>query len=88
MKLAVLTLAFAACAHGALSPRSQIPNCALDCMDHAVREQTSCGIDDFRCICMVSDVVQKAGKECVLQKCGVRTALSMILCILNEEFPS
>lgn len=86
MKLAILTLAFAVLAHGANSRRSQIPECALECMDYTVSTETKCDTDDFDCICKSSDAVQKAGRDCVMDKCGFLTALSMTVSSTREGY--
>lgn len=35
----------------AAGPRDEVPQCALPCLDAAVKASTTCGADDFTCIC-------------------------------------
>lgn len=49
MKFAVVAAALITLV--AAGPRDEVPQCALPCLDAAVKESTSCGADDFACIC-------------------------------------
>jgi hypothetical protein len=75
MKSTIFVLVFALLAHA--SPRDEIPSCAVPCIDTVVTEQTSCATDDFKCICASQAAVAKAGRRCVMEKCGLKTAMSM-----------
>ncbi|KAJ6444565.1 CFEM domain-containing protein [Purpureocillium lavendulum] len=74
---AVVTLALASLV--AAQSRSDIPSCALPCLDDAVKASTSCATDDFSCICASMDKVQGAAAGCILSKCGQDKALNEVL---------
>ncbi|KAJ5120809.1 uncharacterized protein N7515_010197 [Penicillium bovifimosum] len=82
MKFTVATLIFAILAHA--SPRDEIPSCAVPCIDTVVTEQTSCVTDDFNCICASQAAVAKAGRRCVMDKCGLKTAMNEVLPVVNK----
>ncbi|KAJ5559091.1 hypothetical protein N7535_009044 [Penicillium sp. DV-2018c] len=82
MKLTIAVLTFAILAHA--SPRDEIPSCAVPCVDTAVMEQTSCATDDFNCICASLAAVSKAGRRCVTEKCGLKTAMNEVLPVANK----
>ena len=58
--------------------RSEIPSCALPCLDDSVKKETSCATDDFKCVCSTENFtkVQGDATTCVISKCGQDTALS------------
>jgi hypothetical protein len=59
--------------------RSDVPSCALPCLDDAVSKETSCAVDDYACICKGDNFskVQGDATSCILEKCGQDVALSM-----------
>ncbi|KAJ6439368.1 hypothetical protein O9K51_07253 [Purpureocillium lavendulum] len=74
---AVLSLALASLA--AAQSRSDIPSCALPCLDDAVKQSSSCATDDFPCICKNFDKIQGAATGCILKDCGQDVALNQVL---------
>ncbi|POR31565.1 Uncharacterized protein TPAR_08242 [Tolypocladium paradoxum] len=74
---AVAALAFAALASA--QSRSDIPSCALPCLDDAVQKDTKCSVDDFSCICKNFDAIQGDATGCVLKACGPDVALNKVL---------
>jgi len=76
---AVAALAMAALVSA--QSRSDIPACALPCLDDAVKSSTSCSTTDFTCICKKENFskVQGAATGCVIEKCGSDVAISKVL---------
>ncbi|GJN73946.1 CFEM domain-containing protein [Purpureocillium lilacinum] len=79
---AVLSLALATLA--AAQSRSDLPSCALPCLDDAVKESSSCKTDDFACICKNFDKIQGAATGCILKDCGQDVALNKVLPATQE----
>ncbi|KAI1746098.1 hypothetical protein F4680DRAFT_10486 [Xylaria scruposa] len=77
MKYTVAALALAA----AVSAQSitDIPACALPCIDDARTKNTNCSADDYKCICDNIDKLQTAATSCVLTDCGADVALNQVL---------
>ncbi|GAP92784.1 putative cfem-domain-containing protein [Rosellinia necatrix] len=77
MKYAVAALALAA----AVSAQSisDIPACALPCIDDARTKQTDCAADDYKCICDNIDSLTATATPCVLSACGADTAINEVL---------
>ncbi|CAI7570095.1 unnamed protein product [Penicillium bialowiezense] len=75
--IAVVALAFAATSHA--QSLSDVPPCALPCLEDAVKQKTSCATDDYPCICKDQDAVQSAATSCVVSKCGISTAENEVL---------
>jgi hypothetical protein len=76
---AVAALAMAALVSA--QSRSDIPACALPCLDDAVKSSTSCSTTDFTCICKKENFskVQGAATGCVIEKCGSDVAISKLI---------
>ncbi|KAI0551160.1 hypothetical protein F4679DRAFT_182902 [Xylaria curta] len=77
MKYTVAALALAAAVSA--QSLSDIPACALPCIDDARTKETTCGADDYKCICDNIDKLQTAATSCVLSSCGADTALNQVL---------
>ncbi|ORY71392.1 uncharacterized protein BCR38DRAFT_328080, partial [Pseudomassariella vexata] len=58
---------------------SDIPSCALPCIDSARTSVTSCAIDDYKCICDSKDALTGAATGCVLEACGAEVAAGQVL---------
>ncbi|KAI1390463.1 uncharacterized protein F4822DRAFT_151617 [Hypoxylon trugodes] len=58
---------------------SDIPECALPCIDTARAGSTNCESDDYICICENKNTVASAGTSCVLRACGIQVATSQVL---------
>ncbi|KAK1835909.1 hypothetical protein QBC39DRAFT_274044, partial [Podospora conica] len=58
---------------------SQIPACALGCIETALTKGTKCTTTDFACICANLDAITSAATTCVLDACGLDTALNKVL---------
>ncbi|KAI1336345.1 hypothetical protein F5Y15DRAFT_427049 [Xylariaceae sp. FL0016] len=58
---------------------SDIPSCALPCIDDAIKSSTSCSETDYGCICENEDKLVSGATSCVLQDCGADVATSQVL---------
>lgn len=56
---------------------SDVPECAIPCLDDAITSETKCETTDLTCVCENFDDVRSAATSCVVEKCGADTALSM-----------
>ncbi|UNI21647.1 hypothetical protein JDV02_007620 [Purpureocillium takamizusanense] len=74
---AVVAVALATLA--AAQSLSDIPSCALPCLDDAVKASTSCETTDIPCVCKDMEKVQGAAAGCILSKCGQDKALNEVL---------
>ncbi|KAI0879895.1 uncharacterized protein GGS22DRAFT_102951 [Annulohypoxylon maeteangense] len=77
MKCAVITLVLATFASA--QSLSDIPQCALPCIDSARTSSTSCSNSDYACICKNKDAITGAATSCVLQSCGADVATGQVL---------
>ncbi|KAI0196814.1 hypothetical protein EV127DRAFT_88918 [Xylaria flabelliformis] len=77
MKYTVAALALAAAVSA--QSLSDIPACALPCIDDARTKDTTCGADDYKCICDNINKLQTDATSCVLSSCGADTALNQVL---------
>jgi hypothetical protein len=55
---------------------SDIPACALPCIDAARTSTTTCAADDYTCICANINPLTTAATPCVLTDCGATVAAS------------
>ncbi|KAI1312912.1 hypothetical protein F5Y03DRAFT_339688 [Xylaria venustula] len=78
MKYAVAVLAFAASTVSAQS-LSDIPQCAISCINDAITKATTCATTDYKCICANSDALTTQATPCVLSACGADVALQQVL---------
>ena len=65
---------------------SDVPSCALPCLDDAIESETDCKTTDLVCVCKDFDTVRSKATSCVIEKCGADVAISMphlYICILN-----
>ncbi|KND89270.1 hypothetical protein TOPH_05958 [Tolypocladium ophioglossoides CBS 100239] len=74
---AVAAVSFAALVSA--QSRSEIPSCALPCLDASVKKNTKCDTSDFKCICQNFSVIQGDATSCVLQACGQDVAINQVL---------
>jgi hypothetical protein len=74
MKFSLVAIAFAAAVSA--QSRSDIPECAIGCLDDVIKSKTSCSTDDYGCVCKNFESLQGDATPCVLEKCGADTALS------------
>jgi hypothetical protein len=70
------TLALLAATLASAQDISQIPACALGCIETALTKGTKCTTTDFACICANLEAITSAATTCVLDACGLDTALS------------
>ncbi|KAI1749696.1 hypothetical protein F4782DRAFT_533134 [Xylaria castorea] len=77
MKYTVAALALAVAVSA--QSLSDIPACALPCIDDARTKDTTCGADDYKCICDNINTLQTDATTCVLSSCGADTALNQVL---------
>ncbi|KAG5930953.1 hypothetical protein E4U53_002038 [Claviceps sorghi] len=71
------TLASLAAASALAQHLSQLPSCATDCLNGAVKQASTCSTSDLPCICRKFDAIQGAAASCVLGACGTDVALRM-----------
>ncbi|KAI0828760.1 hypothetical protein F5Y06DRAFT_283044 [Hypoxylon sp. FL0890] len=62
---------------------SDIPQCALPCIDDARKSSTNCGADDYVCICKNKNALTAAATGCVISSCGADVATSQVLPAVN-----
>ncbi|KAI2470797.1 hypothetical protein F4781DRAFT_158073 [Annulohypoxylon bovei var. microspora] len=77
MKYTIVVLALATFASA--QSLSDIPQCALPCIDSARTGSTNCSADDYACICKNKDAITTAGTSCVLKSCGATVATGQVL---------
>ncbi|KAI1377049.1 hypothetical protein F4677DRAFT_417283 [Hypoxylon crocopeplum] len=58
---------------------SDIPQCALPCIDDARTSSTNCAADDYACICRNEDALTAAATGCVISACGASVAAGQVL---------
>ncbi|KAI1138421.1 hypothetical protein F5Y05DRAFT_413041 [Hypoxylon sp. FL0543] len=78
--------AFAAVALAALvtaQSLSDIPQCAVPCIDDARKSSTNCASDDYVCICKNKDALTAAATGCVISACGADVAATQVLPAVN-----
>ena len=75
MKYAFAGLALAAIASA--QSLSDIPSCALPCIQDAVTSSTSCDVSDFACVCENQSTLTGAATPCVISACGADVGVSM-----------
>ncbi|UNI17478.1 hypothetical protein JDV02_003819 [Purpureocillium takamizusanense] len=65
----------------AAQSRSDIPKCALPCIDASIKKNTKCATDDFACICRSVDAIRRDSDNvgCVLRECGQSVALNEVI---------
>ncbi len=74
MKLTVVAIIFAVSAMA--QTKHQIPKCAIPCMQRAIKANTKCAFEDFKCICKDrSKAFDHAAIECVIDACGKLQAI-------------
>lgn len=77
MKYAYAALALAVLVR--TQTRADIAECAVPCLDDAVKSETDCAVDDYDCVCRDFDVIQGAATSCIIEKCGADKTLNIIL---------
>ncbi|OTA52465.1 hypothetical protein K449DRAFT_427227 [Hypoxylon sp. EC38] len=86
MKYAVAAVALAAISSA--QSLSDIPQCAIPCIDNARTSSTNCAADDYACISNSDigrnkDALTAAATGCVLTSCGAEVATSQVLPAVN-----
>ncbi|OTA86126.1 hypothetical protein M434DRAFT_376648 [Hypoxylon sp. CO27-5] len=81
MKYTVITVALAAISSA--QSLSDIPQCAIPCINDARTSSTNCAADDYACICRNKDALTAAATGCVLTSCGAEVATSQVLPAVN-----
>ncbi|KAJ6554788.1 hypothetical protein B0H19DRAFT_844751, partial [Mycena capillaripes] len=56
-----------------------VPECALPCLDDAVKKVTRCSTTDNVCICDNLESIRASAAGCILQGCGQDATLSKVL---------
>jgi hypothetical protein len=77
MKYAFAALALAALARA--QSRDDIPECALPCLDKAIKDNSDCSVEDTACVCGAFDAIRGDASTCVIDACGIDTALNEVL---------
>ncbi|KAI1767981.1 hypothetical protein GGR53DRAFT_480366 [Hypoxylon sp. FL1150] len=62
---------------------SDIPRCAVPCIDDARTSNTNCAADDYPCICSNKATLTTAATSCILQACGADVATNQVLPAVN-----
>ncbi|KAF4495436.1 extracellular membrane, CFEM domain containing protein [Fusarium agapanthi] len=58
---------------------SDVPKCAIPCLDDAITSKTDCKTTDLTCVCKSFDDVRSAATSCVITKCGSDVAINEVL---------
>ncbi|UPL01966.1 hypothetical protein LCI18_012900 [Fusarium solani-melongenae] len=58
---------------------SDVPSCALPCLDDAIESETDCKTTDLVCVCKDFDKVRSKATSCVIDKCGADVAINKVL---------
>jgi hypothetical protein len=55
-----------------------VPECAVSCLEDAIKSATPCSTDDLNCVCIADNyrATYTAGVSCVLQACGSDVGVS------------
>ncbi|KAJ3457718.1 hypothetical protein MRS44_014859 [Fusarium solani] len=77
MKFSLAVLALIASVQA--QSRSDIPSCALPCLDDAIESETDCKTTDYTCVCKNFDDVRSKATSCVIEKCGADVAINKVL---------
>ncbi|RSL73837.1 hypothetical protein CEP54_000189 [Fusarium duplospermum] len=77
MKFSLAVLALIASVQA--QTRSDIPECALPCLDDAIESETDCKTTDYVCVCKNFDDVRGKATTCVIDKCGSDVAINEVL---------
>lgn len=78
MKYSTVALALAAASSASAQDISIFPECSLPCIIDGIGT-TSCEATDFACVCKNMEAIKQAATPCVVDKCGLDTALSAFL---------
>ncbi|KAL7936403.1 hypothetical protein V8C35DRAFT_295403 [Trichoderma chlorosporum] len=76
MKFTLVLATFAAVVYG--QSISDIPPCALPCIESAAEAQ-GCGATDVTCACAHFSAIEGASLECVVDACGDDVAINQVL---------
>ncbi|KAI6081987.1 hypothetical protein F4821DRAFT_248122 [Hypoxylon rubiginosum] len=63
---------------------SDIPECAVPCINDARTSSTNCAADDYACICSNKATLTSAATGCILQACGADVAAGQVLPAVNS----
>ncbi|TFB02599.1 hypothetical protein CCMA1212_005405 [Trichoderma ghanense] len=55
---------------------NDLPPCCVPCVKEGIEKETQCALEDVACICENKTKIGKAAKDCVVDKCGLNTAIS------------
>lgn len=55
---------------------SDIPACAIPCIDAAIAKDTTCSDTDVACVCKSFSAVESDSTACVVADCGADVAIS------------
>ncbi|KAI1437399.1 hypothetical protein GGR50DRAFT_692180 [Xylaria sp. CBS 124048] len=77
MKYTIAALAFAAAVSA--QSLSEIPACAVPCIDDARVKNTNCAADDYKCLCDNINALTVAATTCVASACGPEKAVNEVL---------
>ncbi|KAG6026488.1 hypothetical protein E4U19_002577 [Claviceps sp. Clav32 group G5] len=79
-KLALLATASLALAQSL----SDLPSCAIPCLNDAIKQTSTCATTDLACICKKFDKIQGAAAGCILGACGKDVALGKVLPVTQQ----
>ncbi|KAK1246044.1 hypothetical protein MKX07_005113 [Trichoderma sp. CBMAI-0711] len=55
---------------------NDLPPCCVPCVKDGIQKETQCALEDVACICENKTKIGKAAKDCVVEACGLNTAIS------------
>ncbi|KAG6316089.1 hypothetical protein E4U22_007377 [Claviceps purpurea] len=63
---------------------SDLPGCAIPCLNDAIKQASTCATTDLACICRKFDKIQGAAAGCILGACGKDVALGKVLPVTQQ----
>ncbi|KAH0489612.1 hypothetical protein TgHK011_010032 [Trichoderma gracile] len=68
-----------------------LPPCCVPCVKDGIQKETQCALEDVACICENKTKIGKAAKDCVVEACGLNTAIKVVgpavkkLCDMEDD---
>ncbi|KAK4191278.1 hypothetical protein QBC35DRAFT_471018 [Podospora australis] len=84
MKYSTATLLLAVATAVSAQDISLFPSCSLPCILDGISSTPCTDQTDFACVCQNKDALIKAATNCVIEACGVETALNEVLPATDE----
>ncbi|KAL6887300.1 hypothetical protein HDV57DRAFT_488504 [Trichoderma longibrachiatum] len=70
---------------------NDLPPCCVPCVTEGIQKETQCALEDVACICENKTKIGKAAKDCVVEACGLNTAIKLVgpavkkLCDMDDD---